>query len=283
MLLTFTMISCLPVQQGSDAPEKKELSVITCNTGELSGHGRTTTNEIVAALRAALPDPDLNPDVILLQEIFGKAQAKAVAAPFDLPHVAFSFYQGKGNGVAILSRWPLSHGETLYFPTSHTGYGAIAADLRMGNRSLTLVSLHLDNVYWDMPAHRKAFRGGEITVNLNTALTFMKTEFLNENTRSRSVKALIPWLNRRQTDRLIVGGDFNTIPFSTAIRFMSRHFDDALWPSLSYWQGTYRRLSFPIQPRIDYLFYKGALRCLGAEIGPQSPGDHLPVFARFTL
>lgn len=252
------------------------VSVMTCNTGDLSGHGRPVNADIIKAVSAGAV-----PEVLLLQEVYGREQAGALAKALGMSHVAFSFYRGKTNGVAVLSRAPLENVDTLYFPDSRTGYAAIAADVRVGKRRVTVVSLHLDNVYWDMKKNHKIFRGGKVAVKLDAVVSFLKTEFLSESTRSRSVRALAAWLEKRGNGAVIVGGDFNTIQFSRAVRFMDKCFDDALWPSAAYLAGTYHRLSFPVQPRIDYLFYGGGVRCLGAKIGAESPGDHFPVSARF--
>ncbi|MCA1793217.1 MAG: endonuclease/exonuclease/phosphatase family protein [Desulfobacteraceae bacterium] len=94
-------------------------------------------------------------------------------------------------------------------------------------------------------------------------------------------RELIDWLDRRGNPRVIVGGDFNTIPFSRAVRTMGSRFRDTLWPFLQYLGGTYRRLSFPVSPRIDYLFYGQGLTCMSSRIGRHSAGDHYPVLAEF--
>ena len=111
--------------------------------------------------------------------------------------------------------------------------------------------------------------------------SFIKCEFWSDSTRKQSVQEFMEWLESRRCESVIVGGDFNTVPLSRAIRAMGAHFSDVLWPSLHYWSGTYKRLSFPIMPRIDYLFYSKGVECVSSAIGSISPGDHYPVLAAF--
>ena len=61
-------------------------------------------------------------------------------------------------------------------------------------------------------------------------------------------------------------GDFNTVPFSTAIRAMGRLYDDALRFTADYFTGTYTMVAFPVKPRIDYLFHSAGIEVLAASV-----------------
>jgi endonuclease/exonuclease/phosphatase family metal-dependent hydrolase len=132
------------------AGERGVVSVMTYNTGDLRGHPRPSTEVIVAAIEA-----ESVPDVLLLQEIYGEKQAGALARALGRDHFVFSFYTGQSNGVAILSAYPLENSDTLYFEDSPLGYGAIAADIRVGGQGVTVVSCHMDSVFWDLENHSK--------------------------------------------------------------------------------------------------------------------------------
>jgi len=82
---------------------------------------------------------------------------------------------------------------------------------------------------------------------------------------------------------IIIAGDFNTIPFSKAIRKMGKKYNDALWPSFDYLTGSYNKLSLPIKPRIDYIFHSQGLERITASVIKESAGDHYPVRAVFDL
>lgn len=261
---------------GKGAGERGVVSVMTFNTGDLSGHPQPSTGAIVEAIEA-----ESVPDVLLLQEIYGENQAGELARALGRDHFVFSFYTGQSNGVAILSSYPLENSDTLHFAGSPFGYGAIAADIRVGGQVATVVSCHMDSVYLDKEKRGNVVVDGQVKVNLDAAIDFVKTEFVGESSRSRAVRELTDWLDSRGNSRVIVGGDFNTIPFSRAVRAMGERFRDSLWPSLQYLAGTYRRLSFPVSPRIDYLFYGPGLACNSSRIGRHSAGDHYPVLAEF--
>ena len=75
----------------------------------------------------------------------------------------------------------------------------------------------------------------------------------------------------------------NSVPFSKTIRIIGSRFDDALWPSLKYLSGTYKRLNFLVAPRIDFLFFSSNLQCRQASVLPLNPGDHFPVRAHVEI
>ena len=97
------------------------------------------------------------------------------------------------------------------------------------------------------------------------------------------VRQLKLWLVEQGEGHIIVGGDFNTIPQTTAIRLMNETMRDSLRGTGHYYQPTYSKLKFPIQPRIDYLFHTPRLECLKAGVGNTQAGDHFPVGATFKI
>jgi len=90
-------------------------------------------------------------------------------------------------------------------------------------------------------------------------------------------------MSAKSSDHVIIGGDFNTVPFSKAIRKMGKIYDDALWPSFDYLTGSYNKFSLPIKPRIDYIFHSPGLKCNTASVIKESAGDHYPIRAVFDL
>jgi len=90
---------------------------------------------------------------------------------------------------------------------------------------------------------------------------------------------VLEFVGDRMGRGVIVGGDFNTVPFSTAVRAMERRFEDALWLKADYLGATYKAVMFPVKPRIDYIFHSADMRCLSASVIREGPGDHYPVRA----
>ena len=97
--------------------------------------------------------------------------------------------------------------------------------------------------------------------------------------RSRSVDELLAWVSTRPHKDVIIGGDFNTVPFSKSIRAMGKVYKDAMQSSTDYLTGTYKKSSLPVEPRIDFIFHSGNIRCREASVARDSAGDHYPVRA----
>ena len=245
--------------------------VMTYNIGDINGH------PVVLEKVANVIKMRGVPDLLLLQEVHGESEASALAKNLGLEYYLYSRYQGKKFGLAIISRKPLSMAEILYFKESQRGYGALAAELMVEGRKILVCSLHLDRIDPVQITENMA------VVSWPTALGLLKTELTEETIRSRSVDQLLPWIAARKSDRIIIGGDFNTIPFSRTIRTMSKAYNDALWPSFSYLNGIFKKLSLPVLPRIDFVFYSPNLECKGASVIKESAGDHYPVGALFDL
>ena len=124
---------------------------------------------------------------------------------------------------------------------------------------------------------------GSVDLSWKTALNLLITELTCETPRTRAVGELFGWIDSCRPDSAIIGGDFNTVPFSTAIRKMGNKYDDALWPSINYLTGSYNKLSLPVSPRIDYIFHSPNIKCTSARVIKKSAGDHYPVRAVFDV
>jgi endonuclease/exonuclease/phosphatase family metal-dependent hydrolase len=194
-----------------------------------------------------------------------------------MPYFQYTDYARYDAGLAILSQKPLDNVKIHYFSTSRHGYGALAAEIRITDQKLLLCSLHLDRIPQVM-SHR--------WVSGFTTLRVFKNEIFNETVRSRSVEEVLDWLSGFYSNHIIIGGDFNTFPFSKPIRKMAEKYNDALWPTMSYFTGTYNELDYPftpLNPRIDFLFHSPAIKRLRAEVVKTGPSDHYPVKAVFGL
>ena len=256
------------------------LKVMTCNIGDLSGYRIISSEKVVDFLKLCGV-----PDVLLLQEVRSEYEAQYISDKLGLKYFVFLNDLQQIHGIAILSRFSLLNSDQIYFKTSKYGYGAVAADVMPGHgdadtdtlnitqNKIQVVNVHMDRI------DNVTMKGKKIAVNLSSVLGFVKNEILGNSVRSQSAGELIQWLEKKKAgdNNIIIGGDFNSVPFSKAIRIMGSKFNDALWPSLKYLKGTYKRLGFPIAPRIDFLFLSPNLMCSKANILPISPGDHFPV------
>jgi endonuclease/exonuclease/phosphatase family metal-dependent hydrolase len=257
--------------QNGDQTTSNPLEVMTYNIGDLNGH-QPLLKDVAEVIKSHGV-----PDLLMVQEIAGKKAASRLSRMLGLAHFTYSNYKGKKHGLAILSRIPITEPQTFYFKTSNKGYGVLTGDVLVYGHNVSMYSVHLDRID---PIKIKAQK---IEIDWETALHFLKTELFKETVRSRSVDELIAWLNKSKSNNIIIGGDFNTVPFSKAIRKMNQAFDDALWPSWNYLTSSYQKFPLPIAPRIDFLFHSPDIKCSNATIIKEGPGDHYPVKAAFSI
>ena len=216
------------------------------------------------------------PDLLLLQEVPGEKLAAELAENLGLANHLYSSYKpgGKGNyGMAIMSRYPLMKPEMLHLHR----YATFTAEMIVEGESYRIGSVHLERIKPILINKSSA------ELSWKDALRLLKTEIVEDTPRSRGIDELLSWLSSHKSDHVIIAGDFNTIPFSKAIRKMGKIYDDALWPSFDYLTGSYNKLSLPIKPRIDYIFHSPDLKCDTASIIKEGLGDHYPVRAVFDL
>ncbi|MFP5212252.1 MAG: endonuclease/exonuclease/phosphatase family protein [Acidobacteriota bacterium] len=258
----------LAMQPKSGRVAGTPLSIMTYNIGDLERF-RPTSQEVSAVITKVGV-----PDVLLLQEVPGERTAANLAERLGLAHYVYANYKDmRGMGLAIISRRELCNREVLHFTGSPTGRGAILADMDLDGMSVTLVSVHLDHI----GAVRRS--GDEMAVSLKKALGLLLNELTDDNIRSRSIREMVGWVRARRQDRTVVGGDFNTVPFTKAIRIMNESFRDSLWPTMDFLKGSYLKTTLPILPRIDYIFHSADVQATGGCVHSESLGDHYPVRA----
>ena len=122
-------------------------------------------------------------DVACLQEVPCAASAEALARALGYPHVHFAAYPGEEEGLAMLSRLPLTDCRVLY-PKARAIYAVVVCQ---GQR-VGVANLHLP---WDSPLQRE-----------------------------RETVALLDWLRAEACDQLLLMGDFNTSPRASVHGFL---------------------------------------------------------------
>lgn len=246
---------------------RQTLSVMTYNVGTLHGT-KVAFGEIVKAVKEGGA-----PDLLLLQEIPNEEMVVGIARSLGLGYHVYASYRahGKGYGLAIVSSRPLFNPEMHYL--NPYGHAALIAEMKQGAGLVLVCSVHLERVR-SLKKEKDGFQ-----MSWKEALNLLRREMTGETPRSGAVEELVALLNAHGTERVIVGGDFNTVPFSTAIRKMGKSYEDALWLRTGYLTASYKKVSFPIKPRIDYIFYSGEMSCRSASVIKQGGGDHYPVRA----
>ena len=268
IVLAIALCGCVPVR-GVGEKGMDSFSVMTYNIWDLNGK-RPTVEDVVKVIRNGGV-----PDLILLQEVRGEGMAFKISEALGLSHHVYHEFTGKTYGAAILSRVPLSDVGFLPFKAGKTGRGALRAHMVVNGRKVRVCSAHLDRI-----ESVKVEKDG-VEISWGGALGMLTREITEETVRSRSVDELPSWVGAGSPGGVIIGGDFNTVLYSKAIRKMGTVFEDALWNSPDYFTGTYIKSTLPVDPRLDFLFYSKDLECLGASVVRRSAGDHYPVRAVF--
>jgi len=215
-------------------------------------------------------------DVYLLQEVttqpyFDELHAeieKASGRKYD------GVYSPRFN-VAVLSVYPIIESEPFGPEAARWNNGILRALIDTPAGPLQTISVHLD------PILKKRDAAGFATFWFS--LAGLAWDMVVPNRRSLAVAEMRRWLRQYEKGPIVLGGDFNTIPLTAAIRRMGLKYTDALLGSGQYFVGTYWKISSPIRPRVDFIFHSRQITVLDAAVLPISTGDHLPVTATIAL
>jgi len=273
LVCLFPSYSVVPAPS-SDAPAKdRRIRVVTYNVGGQPG-------ESAGELRRIAPVDVIgrsHPDLVFLQEC-RKEDANSLKIDLRMAHGLFIPYQGKGKaGFAVLSKYPLQQRDVHFFESSPNGLGFVLCDAAVHGRTVRLANIHLDRI------QRIQTKEAMPNISWKTALDVVIQELSSETPRCAQVALLLDRLSASDLNPVILAGDFNTIPFGTAVRKVHGRFQDALWPSLNFFSPTYKDLGFPLKPRIDYIFHSPAISTEASGIIRLGSGDHFPVWAELVL
>jgi endonuclease/exonuclease/phosphatase (EEP) superfamily protein YafD len=259
-----SIILCILCPSIGSATANQPLVVVSNNMGTINGNFPDI--EKVDSFLAKKGTPD----VVFLQEVPSEFLVKQIAARLKLPYTAFLPYNPRGSyGVTILARHALSALKIL----RQNGYASISAKMDFKGTSILLCSVHLVRI---MPLPVK---NEQAVVSWSEFCQILYAEIFQENQRSHDVARLLDWLDAEGREKVIVGGDLNTFPFSKAVRRMMAVYDDCFWPTWDYFSSSYPKLAFPIKPRIDHIFHSSDLKCVTAGVIKETAGDHYPVWA----
>ncbi len=266
-------ITLFDIPSGNPTRTCPKIRILTANIGHCSLNPTPRYEEIVQVLKIK-PQPD----IIFLQDIRSPSQVQRLAHELNYPYwCTDSSSRENSADLAILSKEKLS--QISYHPlaASRGHKGILSAQIKAGSSKIFLGCVHLDRI-----KHTPRLKDNEIVFSWSVLLKQLYREMFTSTVRSRSVQEIISWLNKiDKTSNIVLGGDFNTVLPSLAIIKMTRAFEDALWPSLDFFRGTYQPLDFFIKPRIDYIFHSKDLKCLSAEIIRFTAGDHYPILSVF--
>ena len=220
-------------------------------------HGRGMDN-VVDLTRTANAIKALNPDLVAIQEVDLNTQRTNADQPKILGeklgmHYAFGKaigYQGGEYGLLVLSRFPILEHQMIILPQEGN----------QEQRGLQIAKIGIPDAK------------GKIIRFANTHLGGSQSAI---ETQSDRVNALLS----DGDEPVILAGDFNARPESTAIQTLLKHWTDAT-------DKTPTAPSNNPQKKIDYIFYKPPSRLKVKEtkiVQDSITSDHLPVLVIFEI
>jgi endonuclease/exonuclease/phosphatase (EEP) superfamily protein YafD len=258
-VLVFCLLYVLVIPQSGAATESS-LRVMTYNV-----YGMFVPERVpLAGMRSR------RPDLVLLQEVRNARHVTVLSQALGLPYWRFAPYLRERGGVALLSRWPLGPAQKLFLDHSPQGKVALAARVSSPLGHFWVCSVHLDN---------------PLSVRTPTSLwqkvLFLWQEFFTATPRTQQAQELSTWLFGLGSESMILGGDFNSMPFAGVDRHLRQYFSDALSITLQqYFTGTYWGPPHnPVLPRLDFLYYSPSWQVVDAQVIQQKASDHFPVLA----
>lgn len=241
------------------APARERLRVISYNIHHGEGLDGKLDLERIAKLIT-----EAGADLVALQEVDrGAARTKGLDIPAELGRLTgmtavfrknFDLKPGE-YGNAILSKLPVKAVANTWLPliSANEQRGFLQVTVRVGKRRLMFASTHLD------------YRGN------------VEEDRLAGVAKIREILAE----EREKTDWQIVAGDFNARPDSQTYATMTADFKDA-WALVGKGEG----FTIPVkQPRarIDYVWARGSVTPVRAEVLQSEASDHLPLLVEVDL
>jgi endonuclease/exonuclease/phosphatase family metal-dependent hydrolase len=251
-VLLFATAACA----SAGKPDATNLTVLVYNI-----HAGKDANRVDNLARVSQIIRDSRADIVLLQEVDRKTTRSGnidqVAKLEELTGFFGAFgktidWQGGDYGIAILSRWPIVRDTLVHLPVnppeprSYEARGALRTVIESPLGTLRVINTHLD-------------ASGSDSFRIQQAPTLLRV--------ARSSGDVVA---------TFIGGDFNSEPTSSVHAMVAA----AGWHDTFAECSSDNGFSWPEdkpRKRIDYLWYKGLLRCVDAKVLDTNASDHRPV------
>lgn len=208
-------------------------------------------------------------DVLVLQEFpvgrWGSLIQEELKA-LGYPHSAhFTYDHSVTNsyamGLAIYSRHPITRWKESPLQPQSEGRLLALAEIEVEGRLLRVGGVHMPNS----------------DIHLRGKRAMVASELFGENLRTIQAASLLEELRPYHDGPLVLAGDFNTFPMSSAWRMVRGQYRDA-FPVSEWAQGTFS-IRENLEVKIDHVFHSRKVRSLGARVMRLGGSDHLPVMA----
>ena len=178
---------------------------------------------------------------------------------------------GEENGESILSKYPVEEisSEGFY---SHFR-------LKIHNKTLDIIDVHLRSLRLTDEEKKQYSDISDLSGRNSKVKDIARKVAAAAKNRARQAEKLRKYINKLNSENIIVCGDFNDVPGCYAINTMCEGFDDAyadcgVGPTITYHGDK-------IYFRIDHILYKGNLVATSCTRGDIDRSDHYPLLATF--
>ncbi len=247
------------------------LSVLTYNTHSMGSYlgARNNFSRICEDILA------LNPDLVCLQEFSVRDSSQLLSFSSLSSRYVFRSYSSErlrigGNGLVVLSRYPLSNGSYHSFEGSDNGF--MQCDMVVGSDTIRVLNCHLQST-------ELGFLNGVGIVGVLRNFGDVVSS-LSRNFSVRAVQAMeVSAVCRDSPYPVLIMGDMNSPPLTYTYRVVRGDLGDAFVSAGEGVGSTYKLLGGFL--RIDDIFYDRTLyRCVDYQALDWGYSDHRPVYVK---
>lgn len=263
---------------GGSPKQDGEIQVMSYNCHALSSVKAPKSpweiNDFVALIKKHQPDIIFFQEFPILDRIADPLSA-ALAQECGLKHV----YRESRKSLALFSKYPIGKKNTNYFTNHSNGYQY--ADLTIGEKKIRVYNIHLQTNALSGLANKVAKEGSLQEKETWLQIKGMIGRYKNSaKTRGQQAEEIAEGI-KRSPYPVIVGGDFNDVPFSYTYHQLAQPLQDAFQTSGSGLGITFNG-SIPTL-RIDYILADHSFDILDHTILKEGKSDHFPIISSVVL
>ena len=234
--------------------ESRNLTLVAWNVDNFS-LDRRCLEEMAVMVNAQ------DPDIICLQERPHDNLMKKdrITEQFpDHPYTVCNDREDEVLNLMILSKYPLGNVRNHYFKDSYNKFMSVDVDVK--DKELRLYNVHLQTTGITDRA------GSDLKEVLSSIIE-------NASVRNNQADAVAEDIGTYEGKDIIVCGDFNSSVFSYSCQAVARGMNDAAWKSpVALLQSSF--LKSAAFPKIDHVFYAGAVECSDYSLTASPRSDH---------
>lgn len=200
-------------------------------------------------------------DILLLQESSYK-ESRGIKYPYEF----LGFQEGKEKSLlAIYSKHPILNTGYIDFPDTRNN--GIYADIKIHNDTIRLYNIHLQSFQIQINS----------SINQFSMLKKLNDGFSKQIQQAKQVKKAI----NKNDKYTIIGGDFNTTPFTLPYRILKKDLKDSFITRGNGLGTTYSLFNYPL--RLDYFLVDEKIRIIEHKNFNLKFSDHEPILTTLLI